>query len=723
MDKAELRALLAAEYSDALAAQVASKLSKARSDSVDYYLGNMANDMPTPDGRSGAVSMDVADTIEGMMPQLMEIFTGSDEVVQFDPQGPEDVQEAQQETDYVNHVFMNQNPGFLVLYSFIKDALLEKVGVVKFWWETREQEQRETYLDQTDDAYALIMASPDIEVVEHSERPDPNAPPPQPGFEDQPQPMIHDVTVVMKKTHAQAKVMGVPPEEFGIERGARSIADCNYCFHKVVKTESQLIEQGFDEKQCKRLPTFYAWTNPEEISRDTVDEHATQTGGSETNDAARRVEIIEHYCRMDYDGDGKANLYRVTTAGRDGEILKRDGKEDIELFDTIPFAAITPIIITHRFFGRSIADLVMDIQRIKTALLRGALDNLYLHNNPRVEVAETFANENTLDDLLVSRPGGIVRTKQPGGIQWQVVPDITGAIYPALEYFDATREWRTGVTRQGQGIDANALQNQSATAVAQAYSASQARVKLIARIFAETGIKDLFIGLHGLIRKHGEQQQTARLRNQWVAVDPRNWKTRNDLTVNVGLGTGSKQQQLGHVMAIIGLQKEAMANGLTNLVSVENLYNSAKEITKLLGHKDVDAFFTDPKTQPPLQPKPDPKLQEIAAKADVEKLQAQADIATQNAKTQAEIALAERRFQLDSELMRQQMAMKHDEHKMNMTAHVVKAASASKGPNGETLEPHPVVTQLINELRKANAPKRIIRGPDGKVAGVAPVEH
>src|SRR6478672_11475062 len=185
------------------------------------------------------------------------------------------------------------------------------------------------------------------------------------------------------------------------------------------------------------------------------------------------------------------------------------------------------------------ADLVMPLQREKTALKRGALDNLYLHNNPRVEVAESNSGPNTLDDLLVSRPGGVVRTKTAGGLNWQVVPDITTSIYPMLQYIDAELETRTGLSRQSQGIDANALQNQSATAVAQVFSASQMRIKLIARIMAE-GVRDIFALLHGTIRKHGQQLETVRLRNAWIQVDPRTWKTRDDMTINVGLGSGGK---------------------------------------------------------------------------------------------------------------------------------------------------------------------------------------
>ena len=500
-----------------------------------------------------------------------------------------------------------------------------------------------------------------------------------------PAPKYHDVTVLTKKDYACARVEGIPPEEFGIEKNAKSIHDCGYCFHEVARRASDLIASGYDADQVKKLPSYSPLRTPEQLARDTVDESRLAGGDQGLNEANRLIRVTEHYIRLDYEGDGRTALYRITTAGEQAEILTRDGEEDIVEIDAIPIVAMTPIIITHRFFGRSIADLVMDIQRIKTALLRGALDNLYLHNNPRVEVSESMAGPNTLSDLLVSRPMGIVRTKLPGGLNWQVVPDITGSVYPALQYFDATREWRTGVSRQGQGVDPNSLQNQVATIANQMFDASQAKVRLIARIFAETGIKDLFSLLHGTIRKNGSKPETVKLRNEWVEVNPRDWKERNDLTINVGLGTGSRQQQLAQLQLLIGAQEKAVAVGL---VSKNNLYNSAKELVKLIGRKDEDSFFTAPKPpapqgmpgqQPgpppdpnndPLPPPEDPKkaeiaanvqieqtkaqsrMQELTAKNEIEKTQAQADIATNNAKLQNEYAMMEKKFQLE-----QQMAM------------------------------------------------------------------
>lgn len=668
MDLLTLRAMLAAQYANALSAVDASKLSGARSQAMSYYLGDVSRDLPSEDGRSSAVSMDVADTVEGLMPQLMEVFAGDDEVVRFEPVGPEDVEAAQQETDYVNHVFMHKNPGFMVLYSIIKDALLEKVGIVKVFWEEKERTERETYKDKTDDEYALIASAPDIEIVEHDEKDDPY----QPGAK------LHDVIVETAKDYSCARVMPVPPEEFGISRDARSMDDANYCYHKVVRSVADLIHDGYDAEQVRNLPTYRGLTNTEEITRDTVNENELVVGDL-YNDAGRLVEITEHYIRLDYENSGKPELYRVVTGGGSlpgggGEILEYEGKPDVAPYDAMPFAAVTPVPVTHRFFGRSLADLVIDIQKIKTALLRGALDNIYLRNDPRVEVPESAIGASTIDDLLVSRRGGIIRTKVGGQLQWNVAPDIATPIYPVLEYYDSVREWRTGVTKAGQGIDANALQNQSATAVNQVYSAAQAKVKLIARIFAETGIRDLFSLLHATIKKHADKASVVRLRNQWVTVDPRNWKTRDDLTVHVGLGDGSKMQRLAQMMQVANLQKEAVAAGMTSLVTPDNLYAMAKEITKLLGAPNTDTFFTNPKNAPPQQPQPNPEmikaqaqLQQTQAQMQLQAAKVQADTQHQQVKMQADAALEQQKFEHQKQLALMEMAMKREQHAQAMT--------------------------------------------------------
>ncbi len=751
MSDSELKSMLDAQKTSALSSIWSSKLSSERDDALMYYMNDMSKDMPSMDGRSAAVSSDVADTIEGLMPSMMEIFAGSEEVVRFNPFGPEDVLAAEQETDYINHVFMNENPGFVVLYSFIKDALLSKVGIVKVWYETREEIEDETYKDLTDDELDFILADKEVEIIEHDEHPiedesvkialslspphaaiqdmmdkaedskepeeeneqgpappggpeqqPPNAEPsglgaasggapglggappalPPPGAppgmgHNMPPPgqqltkSLHDVKVRRTNKVGQTKVLGVPPEEFGIEKTARSLRlhECNYCFHRSIVSQNKLMEMGFDEDVIDALPTYTAITMPEEINRDTVDEH--QNVGSEHNPAARRIEIVEHYVRMDYEGNGRAELYKVYSGASEGQLLYRDGgKLACEKIDDFPFAAMTPIIMTHRFFGRSIADVVMEIQRIKTALLRAALDNAYLANNPRVEVAESHSGDNTLDDLLISRPGGLIRVKQPGGVNWQPVPTIGQHVFPLLEYQDARLEKRTGVTEQGQGLDPESLQNQTATSTNALMSMAQARMKLIARVLAETGIRDLFILIHGTERKHGGKAKTVRLKNQWVKLDPRDWKKRNDMTVEVGLGTGGKQQQIQMLQLIGGLQNQALVAGLTNLVNPHNLYQLVTAVTRVAGFKDVDRFFTDPKGQPTPQVKQDPKVQieqmKAMTQARLQQQKMQFDSAHEKNKFQADAALEQQKFQHQREIDMMKMQREGQVHQQKL---------------------------------------------------------
>lgn len=660
LDPYALKALLQAEKLDALGVNT-SQLASERARALDYYYGNMSGDMPNMDGRSSAVSTDVADVVEGLMPGLMDIFASTDEPVKFNPHGPEDEQAAEQETDYVNHVFMQKNPGFMILYSFIKDALLSKIGIVKVSWETTEREERETYYNLGLDQIAVMLQDDDVEVTKRTGNPD----------------GTFDVELTRKKEYGCAKAWPVPPEEFGIAKRARTLRDCVYCYHEPAGiTESDLISQGYDEAQVKQLPTQTDAPRVETISRDTIEMGTrAQTAADEVNVAMRPIKITEHYIRMEYEKGEGPRLYKVTTGGNEFEVLNRNGKPDVEPIDTIPFACMTPVIVTHRFFGRSIADLVIDIQKIKTALYRTVLDNAYLANNQRIAVNITQVHERTLDDLLVNRPGGIVRVNGPDALMPLPSQPIGDFVFPLIEYVDSVKEARTGVSMRSQGIDADALSNQSATAANIAYTMVQAKEKLIARIFAETGIKDLFWLLHGTIRKNDREANTVRLRNRWVTVDPRQWKTRDDLTATVGLGTGSKQAQLAMMTAVMNIQKEMMLGHLPTCTP-KNVYNSAAAVTRLTGEKNPDLYFTDPDSpqaqQMQQQPPPDPEmikahgqLQIQAAKAQsdlqLQQAQMQADLETERARMQADMALEQQKFEHQKQL---EILKMHGDHEL-----------------------------------------------------------
>lgn len=707
----ELKSLLAAEKADALSSMASSKLSEERERAMNYYNGDVSADMPTVTDRSKAVSYDVSDTVEGLMPALMEIFCGGDEVVKFSPVSQEDEPRAEQETAYINHVFLQkqQPSGFIIVYSFVKDALLQKNGVVKVYWEECEDEERTTYYDQPDDVYALMMADDEVEIVEHTEHapegPPPAPMPPQPDMSQMPPdaqaPMMdgstpgmlsagdsgvmqadqmpppapdmpaepdtdeqipygptHDFTIVRKRKYGRCRVAAVPPEEFGCGRTAKLGEPLDYSFHEVRRTQAALIDEGFDEDQVKKLPTATWSTSAESIARDTVNERSDGTK-TDLNKANRLIVITEHYCNIDYEGTG-ARLYRVTTGGDSGDsgavVMKRSGKLDIEQVEFDPFAAITPYIVTHRFFGRSVADLVIEIQRIKTSILRGILDNVYTSNNNRTEIPETHAGKYTLDDLLDNRIGGIVRTKLPDGLKPIPNNPIGDFVFPVMEYMDQVREWRTGVTRHGQGLDSEALADIGDDARARLQDAAMEKTKLIARIFAETGFKDLFWKIHATVRKNEGSRPTAKLRGKWVTVDPREWKRRDDLVANVGLGGGSKSQQIAFWGNEISTMQESLqlVPGLTDGTKI---FNAIKTRLELAGHKNVDRYWTDPAQQPqPEQPK-DPKQIEVEGKLQIAQQKQETDAQAQAAKLQGDQAVAAQKLQTEKAKMAMQMEM------------------------------------------------------------------
>jgi len=639
IDTNQIRAIVIAEKASAISSDSTSDLGKQRGMALDFYLGDLGEYMPVLEGQTSASSSDVSDTIETMLPALMDIFTSGEEYCEFSPQGPEDVEAARQETDYVNHVFMHENPGFLILYSQIKDALLSKNGIVKAWWEENETAEKETYKNLDESGYAAIAADADAEIVQQTATTE--------GDETR-----YDVVVRKSYKRGCFKAAAVPPEEFGIAKRARDIPSSSYCCHTYRKSASELIEEGYPKEVIDDLPAAGEDTSAENTARNTFD---NETGPSSiVNKAMRLIEVTEHYVRLDVDEDGVAELVKVITAGS-GNVLLGDAEE----LDRMPFHSITPYPMPHRFIGRSVADLTIDIMRIKTHLLRALLDNASLLNNQRIAVGSDGADENTLDDLLTNRPGGLVRMRNVEQLRPIPNTQLGGHILPLIEYVDQSRETRTGVTRHTGGIDPDVLNkaSQTATGFQGLLDQSMMRIKLIARIFAETGIKDLFLHIHELLRKHQDEQKVMRLRNKWVPVDPREWKTRADMTVNVALGSGSKQQQLVLLNAILERQVQAIetqggANG--PLVTLENVYNTLKRMTELAGFRDVDSYFTQPDPEQEFETPPDPKMAEIQGKMQLE----QARLQMQGQSEQAKAAMSAQSAQADMELKREEAGLK-----------------------------------------------------------------
>jgi len=600
----EIKAVLSREIHNA-SGFIGGELVARRKKSLEYYLGMpLGNEQ---EGRSQVISNDVLDTVESLMPSLMRIFTAGDNVFSCEGVGPEDDEMARQCSDYLNHIFYKDNNGFLALYSAFKDALIQKNGILKVYWDDSAKTEREEYTRLTDDEFNDLVANPEVKVSNHSEYEEPIT-------DDQGKELdkvtLHDVVIHRTKLYGQVKIEPVPPEEFLIARRSRDINSSNFVCHRTTKSKSELIEMGYDADVVDGLPSGDTdfFTEDKFVRHQNVDfSHGSSEGDKSTMD----VLIYECYIKMDINEDGIAELVKVTAAGTAaGKIL------DITEVDSFPFVSMTPVIMPHRFHGRSISELVEDIQLIKSTVMRQMLDNMYLTNNNRVAVQD---GQVAMDDLLTNRPGGIVRTKQPPQNVMMPIPaqPITDQATTMLGYLDSVKETRTGITRQSQGLDANTL-NKTATGQNQILTQSQMRMELIARIFAETGVKDLALKMFELTCKYQNKEKIVRIRGKYIPMRPYEWKDRVNITVQVGLGTGSKEQQLILLNAILERQMQAInlqQNVHGPMVNLRNVYNSLKKLIENAGLNGIEPYFMDPEVgaaqMPQLPPKPPTEFEKV----------------------------------------------------------------------------------------------------------------
>ena len=573
------------------------------------------------EGRSQVVMSEVRDTILAMMPSLLRVFTASEKPVEFSPRKAEDVPMAEQATDYVSFVFNNDNPGFSIMHSWLKDALTTKLGVVK-WYTATTYDVREDSYSGLDQAQINVLQTDStvssLEAVQTGEgEPDPMTGLPSPIF---------DVFVRRQIEHKRQVVECVPPEEFIIARNARDLDSADYVGHRSLKTMSELVGMGYDFDEIEQNGNTSS-------SFDLNDEAQTRNPGlrqflggtSETSDPAmRRYMYIESYIRIDKDGDGVAELRRVCTLGEACYILHD------EVADDVRFAVICPDPEPHMVIGSSIADQVMDLQLIKSNIVRNTLDSLAQTIHPRTAYVEGAVNT---DDLMNVETGGLVRVTQPGMIQELGSTFVGQQAMPILAYIDDIKASRTGMSKASQGLDADVLQSTTKAAVTATMSAAQERLEMVARIFAETGVRRLFRGLLKEIIRHQDRVRVVRLRNSWVPVDPRAWDADMDVVVNVGLGTGSIEQKVQTLMAVLAQQKEILQTlGPNNpIVSVKQMRNTIAQILELQGVKDATRYFNEitPEIEQqmaqPQQPAPDPT--QVLAQVEAEKIKKDIEIA------------------------------------------------------------------------------------------------
>lgn len=653
MDEIKLKGMLDNEIDNALGYLDTETTEQRRQAIKAYNRDPYGNEV---EGRSQIVTGEVAEAIDGALPQLLRIFTQSDEVARFEPKGPGDEEKAKQATEYCNWVLMNENPGVTIFHDWFKDALTYKNGIIKVWWEDMTEVNTESYENLSSDELTMLLSDGQYEIVSQEEIlvgeiPDPMTQMPVPVFA---------YNVKIKKIDKKGRVVieNLAPEEFIVSKKTRLLSESPFCAHRRLATRSELVAMGFDKDVVADLPTY----NDLEYTTERV---ARFSNGEQPDDpsldpAMQEVEVYEAYMKVDFDGDGIAELRRIVYAGH--EIL------DNEEADYVPFCSICPIPMPHKFYGHSLADRVTDLQLIKTTITRQILDNLYLSNNSRMMVVDGQVN---LDDMLTVTPGGVVRVKNPNAVQPLAVPLVAGQAFPMLDYMDQVQAKRTGVTDASKGLDPNILQNTTATAVAMMQNAGAARIELIARIFAETGVKDLFRNILHLVCKYQDKERIIRLRGKFVPIDPREWSNEYDVSINVGLGTGSKEQQMGMLAMIMDKQEQILQQfGPANpLVSVGQYRQTLGRMIEAAGFKDSTEFFREITPEidqmlsnpQPQQPQQDPMAQAIMAQTQAQvqamMMKAEADIQAKMAKAEADIQIMREKAAADLQLKRQEFAV------------------------------------------------------------------
>lgn len=639
MSEDELLAMLDSLEQDAQSFMDAD-LSDTRATVLDYFFGQPFGN--EEEGRSQAISTDVMDGILGMLPDVLEPFVSSDQAVEFEPENEEDEDSAEQETQYISKV-LDRNDRFALLYQWVLDGLLQVNGIVEYAWTRESSVQLERYEGLTDDQLTMLAQDRDVQIEEHRAYPDQLAPPPPPqgmpgpmGALLQPpqapaQPMLHDVRVRRTAQAGRAIVVNVPPEEFRITSDATSWnpKKATMCGRVREVTLSQLRQMGFDvADDLEDTDRDVIRSSPEWVARH-ADSLATGDYPDDDGKASRKVVVRDMYPLIDWDGDGIAERRRILRVGR--QILLNEEVEEP------PFCSWSPYLVPHRWQGLCPGEQLLDVQLQKSTMVRQTFDSIYQSNTGRFLVARGV----NWDDLLSNPVGGYVRTEADtvsdklAPIPSQSVGNLT---LPMLEYLDAAKESRVGHSKQASGLDANAIRQMTAFGAGEVVDAAKKRVRMIARTFAETGLRDLMISLHGLCVRNASRPDVIKLRGRYVPVDPRNWRTRATMTANVGLGSGSKQVTLQAMQFLLMAQKEALQVGLTDK---QRMYNALAEATRALGLKAVHKFWIDPREQgeqqePPRQPPPEVMAAQINAQAIVEAEQIKAQSGERKAARQDE---------------------------------------------------------------------------------------
>ncbi len=614
MSEEQLQGVISAEIYDAISF-IDDDIGGNRALATEYYYGQPFGD--EEEGRSQVVSMDVRDTVQGILPSLMRIFFGPERVVEFAPQGPEDVQSAEQATDYVDFIFKRDNPGFKILHSAFKDALVRKCGIVKYWWDESVEVKAESFSMLDEQTMMFLTQDPDIEISAVREYP-------IPGMAEQnlaqgimtPPPMMYDVEIKRRIKSGKVKIEALPPEEFLIDRRAKSIDEATFVGHRAMKTVSDLVAMGYDyDEMVEVAGNGNDFDNNEEYqARNPFAVISTANNG---DPSSKSVLYIEGYLKVDFDGDGIAEMRRICTVGTGNKVIRN------EIVDSRQFADFCPDPEPHTFFGMCPADVVMDIQRIKSNVQRGILDSLAQSIHPRTAIVEGQAN---MEDVLNTEVGAVIRMRAPGMVQPFTTPFVGQAAFPMLDYLDDIKQTRTGISKAASGLDADALQSTTKAAVSATVNAAHQHIEMIARTFAETGLRKLFTGILKLVIENQDKERMIRLRNTFVPIDPRSWDANMDVIVNVGVGDGTIEDRI-NILNQVAMRQEMIIKetGVNNpVVSLPQYTNTLTKLLQLAGIKDSQNYFNQLPVdfQLPAPPPPKPTPEEMLAQVQVQSIQA-----------------------------------------------------------------------------------------------------
>ncbi len=669
VDEAELKALLAAEIRDAENFSSSEEMTE-RVRAINYYNGVMP-DTPHQEGWSSFKSRDVADVIGWVLPGIIRVFSASDRMVDYEPEQPGDEQFCDQASDYANYVFWRDNDGYRILWDATHDSLLMADGIVKTWWDDSEECDYAVRTGLTDQDIAILLEDGDLEIIaSKAGEPLMQTVEQIDSMSGQPVSMQVEVPTFDIKTkrvtsRGRIRIQSIEPENFLKDRESISITDARFVAHRdPFMTRSRLVEMGFDKDVVEALPRYnwsYARMSEEATARD-----AWQIGSAQGDKSTDRIEFYECYIKADVNGDGIAETVLAYYAGAEGagELLDWEIWDDESPFDQIPCEPVP-----HRFTSRSLAGEVMDVQQIKTTIFRQLLNNTYQVNNPQ-KIVETGSVIN-MDELVNPTIGGTLLKKTGSApIQYNVVPSIMQEALGALGTMDQVVEMRTGVSRATMALDPETLQNQTATANQNARDAAYSQIELIARNQAELGWKKVFGKILRLIVKHQDQPRTIRLRDEWVSMDPREWNANMDATINVGLGTGSRDRDMAMLNTVLNQQiamtDRFMAGGLSDM-AIDMLPRIRRTLVKIIeaaGIKMADSYYPDIKIDDlpaikqmvaQMQSQPDPKAQAEMQKMQTELQFKQVDMQMQAQKQQADAELKREQIQTEAELKRYQI--------------------------------------------------------------------